>query len=43
MAALLIVTGRLVVVLESEDGRVGAARPSTQTLDRLAAILGLTL
>lgn len=43
MAALLIVTGQLVVVLESEDGRVEAARPSAQTLDRVAAILDLTL
>jgi Domain of unknown function (DUF1931)/BON domain len=43
MAALLILTGRLVVLLESEEGRVEAVRPSSRTFDRVTAILDLTL
>jgi hypothetical protein len=43
MAALLIMTGRVVGVLESPDGRVDGTRPSSRALDRAGAILDLTL
>ena len=43
MAAMLIVTARLVSMLESADGYPGATRPSAGGLDRAAAILDLTL
>lgn len=43
MAALLILIGRLIVIVESPDGRVSVTRPSVGTLDRVEAILDLTL
>ena len=43
MAAMLIVTARLLAILESADGHPGATRPSAGGLDRAAAILDLTL
>jgi Domain of unknown function (DUF1931)/BON domain len=43
MAALLILIGRLVQLLESTDENVSPARPSARALDRVAAILDLTL
>jgi hypothetical protein len=43
MAALLIMTGRVVGILESPDGRVDGTRPSSSAVDRASAILDLTL
>jgi Domain of unknown function (DUF1931)/BON domain len=43
MAALLILIGRLVVLLESDNGRIDGIRPSSQALDRVSSILDLTL
>jgi hypothetical protein len=43
MAALLIMTGRVVALLELPDGRVDGTRPSSSAVDRASAILDLTL
>jgi hypothetical protein len=43
MAALLILTGRLVKLLESPDGVISTTRPSDHALDRVEAILDLAL
>jgi hypothetical protein len=43
MAALLIMTGRLVALLESPDDPVNGARPSGRALDRAGAILDLVM
>jgi hypothetical protein len=43
MAALLILTARVVALLESPDGQAVPARPSNRTLERAEAVLDLTL
>ncbi len=43
MAGLLILTARVVALLESEDGRVSPKRPSRRAVDRAEALLDLTL
>jgi hypothetical protein len=43
MAGLLILTARVVALLESEDRRVSPKRPSRRTLERAEALLDLTL
>lgn len=43
MAALLMLIGRIVQLLESPDGEVSPAHPSARALDRAAAVLDLTL
>jgi hypothetical protein len=43
MAALLIMTGRIVGLIESPEGRVDGARPSSSAVDRAGAILDLAL
>jgi hypothetical protein len=43
MAGLLILIGRVVALLESEDGRVSPKRPSPRALDRAEALVDLTL
>jgi hypothetical protein len=43
IAALLVVTGRLMALLDSADERPGGTRPSSGSLDRAVAILDLTL
>jgi hypothetical protein len=43
MAALLILVGRLVKLLESPDGVISPTRPSDHALDRAEAILDLAL
>ncbi len=43
MAALFILIGKLVQILESPDGKVSPARPSDRALDRVEAVLALTL
>jgi hypothetical protein len=43
MAALLILTARVVALVESPDGRATATRPSGTAIDRAEAILDLAL
>jgi hypothetical protein len=43
MAGLLILTARVVALLESEDGRVSPKRPSRRAVERAEALLDLTL
>jgi hypothetical protein len=43
MAALLILTARVVGILESPDGRVSPTRPSAKALERAESVLDLTL
>jgi hypothetical protein len=43
MAGLLILTARVVALLESEDGRVSPKRPSRRALERTEALLDVTL
>jgi Domain of unknown function (DUF1931) len=43
VAGLLILTARVVALIESEDGRVSHARPSWRVLERAEAVLDLTL
>ena len=43
MAGLLILTARVVALLESEDSRVSPKRPSRRAVERAEALLDLTL
>jgi Domain of unknown function (DUF1931)/BON domain len=43
MAALLILTGRVVALLESPDGHAAPSRASSRALERAGAVLDLTL